>query len=222
MTVPLGPFLLYIISKQFDLVFTLFLALKCFLKVDCIMANSPAEMIKNFASARGIKLTHTSVECLFFIYASVFRESQETLEGKVEFIAKDSIERMREALEEIHITFAHLKEQGKLIGKNYSDAEQIRPIIEDALACLIGVLQVHDMTKTVKPERPEDLRMRLAALNICSTNLLACRSHISEINKLIGWRCEEEQAQECLQHKSTSPSSPTDIKKARAKRQKPA
>lgn len=184
------------------------------------MPNSTAGMIKDIAKANNIEPGNTSVECLLFIYALTFKESATILEKKVETISKKSIERIRNAFDEIHITFGHLKEEGKLKGKNYSDVEQISPLLETTIGRLIAVLSIHDLTKPDPQHRPEMLPARSEAIFLCGEHLLVCRRFVSTINNKIGWWCKEEKAKDCLNRNSAQPSTPTDMNKEKQKRQK--
>ncbi len=184
------------------------------------MPNSTAAMIKDIAKANNIELGNTSVECLLFIYALTFRQSQTILEKKVETIPKRSLERIRNAFDEIRITFGRLKEEGKLKGKTYSDIVQISPLMEAATGLLVAVLSIHDLTKPDPQHRPERLNERVIALRLCGEHLSACHRVVSDINYQIGWWCKEEQARDCLNRKSAPPATATDMNKEKQRRQK--
>ncbi len=182
------------------------------------MPNSPAEMIEEIAEGKGIELENTSIECILYIYALVFRESEKILERKVETIPKKSIELIRNALDEIHIKFGHFKGEGKLEGKKYSDVEQISPLLEKALSHIIAALSIHNHTKPDPQQRAEKLSLTHLALRLYSEDLLACRRYITEINNQIGWWYKEEKAKDCLNISSAPPSTPTDIAKEKKRR----
>jgi hypothetical protein len=184
------------------------------------MPNSTAAMIKDIAKANNIEIRNTSVECLLFVYGLTFRKSAEILEKRVETISKISLERIRKAFDEIHITFGHLKEEGKLKGKNYSGVEQISPLMETVIGRLIAALSIHDLTKPDPQGRPEKLEARSKALYLCGEHLSICRRLVSEINSKIAWWCKEEQARDCLNRRTAPPATPTDMNKEKQRRQK--
>jgi hypothetical protein len=184
------------------------------------MQSLPMGMIEDIAEANGIVLENISIECLLFVYALVFKDAGEMLEKKAEDITKKSIKDIRKALEEIHIKFGHLKGEGKLSEKRYSDIEQISPILETALSHLIAALNMYDQTIPDPQQRPEKLRLRREALRLYGEDLLACRRYVTEINYQIGWWCKEEKAKDCLSSISAPPSMPTDIAKEKRRKQK--
>jgi len=185
-----------------------------------IMPTSPAAMIKQIAENNGIELEGTSVDCLLFIYALTFKESETILKKKVEKISKRSINRIREALDTINIEFGYLKGEGKLKGRNCSDVEHIRPIIQAAVGHLDAAFNIHDDTKPDPQQRPEKLRLRREALRLCGEDLSACLGCISYINGKIGWWCKKEKERDCLNGQSAPPPRPTHIGKARGSKRK--
>lgn len=184
--------------------------------------ESSEGIIQAIARLKHVDLRQASADCLLYVYALALIDMERILDKTAESIETPSIQRIRDAFQEIHSNLRDLKRKGKLKGKKLTDAKTINPSIEKCIGLLISILAASKITDQGTPNSPERLVLYLAALSKRGEELTACGGLVSDIIDKVGWWSEDEKVQECSKEQSESPPPIPFIDQGSKRRQWPA